>query len=262
MTTIDRTSALPFYFQLATAIRADIDAGRWRSGDRLPSEQEFCERYDLSRSVVRQALATLQADGIVSKAKGRGAFVEEAPPARSWLLQSSDGFFQDETRRVGAHVTSRILRAERERLPDWAAGALGLEPGSDGVILERQRSVEGRLALYVTNHLPLTFEREVTSLGDAESLYERLGARGITVVGGRRTVQAVPATARLSELLDVRRGAALMLIESVLLDRAGTPIDCYRAWVRTDRMRVEIQVTATGPTSGNGLDREILRAVG
>jgi GntR family transcriptional regulator len=245
---IDRRSPIPFYFQLARLLRDAIVAGRWEPGSRIQSEPELCAQFGLSRSVVRQALATLEVEGLVRRIKGRGTFVADAR-SRSWLLQSSEGFFHEEVDRMGLSVTSEVLRAEVAELPAWAAGALGKSQGSRGAVLERLRWVDGRLALYVLNYLPEQLAEAVFAV-DAEggSLYEQLAARhGLRVFGGRRVLEAVSANARLAEVLDVDERAPLAHIESVSWDTDLQPFDCYQAWLRTDRMRVEIQVLGAEP---------------
>jgi GntR family transcriptional regulator len=242
--TIDRASPVPFYFQLAELLEEEIVSGRWVPGARIPSENELCARYGLSRTTIRQALGRLEQEGLVSREKGRGTFVSDSRP-RSWLIQSTEGFFHDEFLRAGRSVTSRILRLERVGLPRWASDALALAPGSDGVIVERVRSVDELVALYVVNCLPAFAADAVIGLQAGESLYQRLADEGgFSVVGGNRSLEAVEAGPKLAELLEIDAGASLAYIESVTWDEADRPIDCYRAWLRTDRMRLEIQVSA------------------
>lgn len=248
--TIDRASPVPFYFQLAELLEEEIVSARWMPGTRVPSENELCARYRLSRTTIRQAVARLEQEGLVSREKGRGTFVSDSRP-RSWLIQSTEGFFHDEFLRAGRAVTSRILRLERVELPRWASDALTLEPGSEGMVVERVRSVDGLVALYVINCLPAFTAEAVIGLRADESLYQRLAEAGaVSVVGGNRSLQAVTAGARLAKLLEVDAGAALAYIESVTLDENDRPVDCYRAWLRTDRMRLDIQVSAHGPAGG------------
>ncbi|MGH2867267.1 MAG: GntR family transcriptional regulator, partial [Solirubrobacteraceae bacterium] len=216
---IDRTSPVPFYFQLARLLQDEITTGRWQTGERIASEPAICEHFDVSRSTVRQALLTLENEGLLSREKGRGTFVAEAKPG-AWLLQSPEGFFHEEADRRGRTVTSTLLRAEREPLPGWATQALALPDHSDGVTIERLRSVDGGVALYVVNHLPAYLADALLTLDETSSLYELLERReGLTVAGGRRHVEAVTAGKQLGKLLDVDRTAALAFIESVSLDR-------------------------------------------
>lgn len=242
--TIDRASPVPFYFQLAEVLEEEIVSGRWQPGTRIPSENELCSHYGLSRTTIRQALARLGQEGLVRRDKGRGTYVNESRP-RSWLIQSTEGFFHDEFLRGGHQVTSRMLRLERTTLPRWASDALSLPPASDGVIVERVRSVDGLVALYVVNCLPPFAIDAGLGLDPSESLYQRLtDVLGIDIVGGNRSLEAVIAGPKLAQLLEVEPGAAVAYIESVTRDQDDRPVDCYHAWLRTDRMRLEIRVSA------------------
>jgi DNA-binding GntR family transcriptional regulator len=239
---IDRRSPVPLYFQLERAIEQQITSGRLRPGDRLPSEPTLTEDLQVSRSVVRQALNRLEQDGLLRRVKGRGTFVAESSP-RSWLLQSGDGFFQDEVGRLGRSVTSRVLRCEVETLPSWACHALGLPEFQQGVTLERVRAVDGLVSMYNVNHLRDELAPTVRALDDNGSLYEALHKRdGLVVCGGSRRVDAVLAGERMAELLEVDAGAPLLFVESVSWDQAFQPFDCYRTWLRPDRMKLAIQV--------------------
>jgi GntR family transcriptional regulator len=242
---IERDSPVPYYFQLATLFEHEILSARWPAGIRLASEPEMCRHYQLSRTTVRQALARLEQQGVLKRVRGQGTFVKRARP-RSWMLQSPLGLFQGEMNRHG-RVTSRILRAEVAELPNWATDALGLPPGSQGVVFERLRSVDGRVVLYVVNHLPADFADSVLSLDTPDgSLYQRLRERhGVEVASGVRNIEAVDAEERMAAMLEVSPGSPLALIESVSWDESLRPFDCYRAWVRTDRMKIELQIAAS-----------------
>ena len=241
--TIDRNSPAPFYFQLAQALESEITTGRWPSGTRLPSEPEMCDHFGLSRTTVRQALARLEQRGLIERLKGQGTFVQRTEPGL-WLLQSSEGFFQDEVDRLGRTVTSEVLSAERGPLPLWACTALELPPQSHGATLERLRSVDGLVALYVVNYVADHAADAALAIGNpSESLYRRLQERaGVEPCGGRRTLEAIAAPEWLAELLELSPGAPVAFIESVAWDAEMRPFDCYRAWLRTDRTRIDIQV--------------------
>jgi GntR family transcriptional regulator len=249
---IDRGSPVPFYFQLAALLEQEIVRHRWQPGERLPSEAELCSHFGLSRTTVRQALARLEQEGMVTRRKGFGTFVASASP-RIWLLQSQEGFFQDEVSRMGRAVASEILDRRRGALPHWAADALGLASGAEGVVMERLRSVDGKLALCVTDCVPAAYADVVLTMDGTQSLYEQLRVRhGLEVAGGRRFLEAVPAPKQISRLLEVAPGDPLIFIESVSWDAQMRPFHCYRSWLRTDRMRVEIQVSKASGRARDG----------
>ncbi|MCU1491690.1 MAG: hypothetical protein JWM85_3095 [Acidimicrobiaceae bacterium] len=243
---IDRSSPIPFYFQLAEILEQEITHQRWEAGARMPSESELCGHFELSRTTVRQALSRLEQEGLIRRQKGRGSFVA-ASQRRSWLLQSADGFYEDETGRLGRSVSSSILRLERAPLPSWASEALGL-PRTEGINLERVRRIDGEVALFVENYLPLRFADALVSMTDpSESLYQRLKNKmGIEIAGARRTLEAIRAGERLGALLEVEPSAPVVAIHSVSWDANLRAVDCYRAWVRTDRLSIDIDV-GTGP---------------
>jgi GntR family transcriptional regulator len=243
--TINRDSPIPFYFQLAELLEDEISSGRWGSGQRIPSEPDLCDHYGVSRTTVRQALSRLEQEGLVARSKGRGTFVLGQRP-RSWLIQTTEGFFHEEFLRTGHRVTSKVLRRERAVLPPWATDALDLPRESTGVVLERLRAVDGLVALYVVNYLPDVLSEIVLSMEDPhESLYRRLAEKGsVTISGGRRSVEAVSAGEKLASLLEVEPETALAYIESVSWDDDLRPFDCYRGWLRTDRMQLDIMVAS------------------
>jgi GntR family transcriptional regulator len=72
---LDRTSAVPLYYQLQELLRQQIESGFWGPGDPLPSEPALCRRHAVSRGCVRQALAILEADRAIVRRRGLGTFV-------------------------------------------------------------------------------------------------------------------------------------------------------------------------------------------
>jgi GntR family transcriptional regulator len=255
--TIDRSSPVPFYFQLKKALEEQITSGRWAAGERMASESAICDHYSLSRTTVRQALGALEREAMIRREKGRGTFIAE-PRASSWLLQSSHGF-HEEAVRAGHTVASRVLRREVEVLPRWAADALALAPGSEGVTLERVRWMDDRLVMYVLNHLPPDLAETVLA-ADLEngSLYGVLEEReGLAVFGGRRLVEAITAEDELARLLEVESGAPLLFVESVSWNEDLRPFECYRAWHRADRTKIDVQVVHEYAAERAGMTRNL-----
>lgn len=238
---IDRTSAVPLYHQLEDLIRRDIEQGGYEVGAMLPSESEICARYDVSRSVVRQALQHLVQEGIVRTERGRGSFVAEAKLSERFV-QRTTGFYDDLTR-MGLRVDTRVLRQEIATVPRRAREFLGV---SEAVRLDRLRSVEGRVLAYVRTFLAA--ERcpglERFDLAD-QSLYAHLReVYGLEVHDGMRTVEAVPADNEIAPYLEVEPGTPLLLLCSASRTADGQPLEWFAAWHRADRTRFEVEITS------------------
>ena len=72
---LDPRSVIPLYRQLKDILKEDIESGIWKPGDRIPSENELREQYDVSRNTVIKALEELVQEGLLRREQGRGTFV-------------------------------------------------------------------------------------------------------------------------------------------------------------------------------------------
>ncbi len=77
--------------RIAEAIRADIGAGRFVAGARLPAESALAAAFGVSRPIVREAIAQLKADGVLVTRKGSGAYVSDTPGGQVWRLRGDAG---------------------------------------------------------------------------------------------------------------------------------------------------------------------------
>ncbi|WP_275785889.1 FadR/GntR family transcriptional regulator [Pararhizobium gei] len=122
--------------RLGETLRRAIAAGQFPPGTKLPSEARLSEAHGVSRTVVREAIAALRADGLVEAKQGAGVFVlESTPPSGSFLsLQVIDP----------ARVSSMIELLElRTAIEVEAAGlaALRRSPAQEEVIIERHYAI-------------------------------------------------------------------------------------------------------------------------
>lgn len=85
-----RTEATRLSDAVARAFEAWIAQSGLAEGDRLPTEKALCERFGVSRAVVREVIARLKADGVVSTRQGAGAFVAALPGHTSFRFDSRE----------------------------------------------------------------------------------------------------------------------------------------------------------------------------
>lgn len=246
---MNRSRSLPLHTQVASALRGEIHDRRLPAGTALPSEAALQQRFDVARSVVRQALATLVAEGLVDRGRGRGSVVA---PTREHhrLVQRSSGLFS-QMAAEGLTVTTQVLQLSEE---DASAVAQWL--GTPRVLrLERLRSVEGSPLAYIRTYLPLPRCSGLSSgeLADA-SLHDILTSRfGLRPTNGRRQVRAVAADTDLAASLDVGPGSPLLLLEGHGNDHLGRPLEIFATWHRASDVAFDIDVqddTGTAALSG------------
>ena len=91
---VDRHNPIPFYLQVIDALRAQIREGVFPAASQLPGEHELCAMFNVSRTVIRQALNELGREGLILREKGRGTFVAQ-PKIKEKFFQKLTGFYQD-----------------------------------------------------------------------------------------------------------------------------------------------------------------------
>lgn len=247
-TRIDRTSAVPYYLQLAQMMEAEMDRGAFGPGDRLPTESDLCRDYDLARSTVRETLRHLQDQGRIKVVPRRGAFVAE-PAQSGWLLQSARGFLEAELDHKRDGVETRVLTAKRCKLPPAASEALGLPVNAPGFMLARVRRLDGKLALYSVNYLLPELEdtlRESDVLSGKGSLTRALRLGGFETARARRSVAAVAAEGDAARVLKTPDREPLLLVTSVSWDKRGKPFDFYTSWIKSDVVQIAVEAMSNG----------------
>lgn len=78
----------PLYVQVSRTLKDEIVSGAWPVGSLLPTEDELCARFAVSRYTVREALRRLREDGLVSSRQGAGTVVVPPPAEGRHALQS------------------------------------------------------------------------------------------------------------------------------------------------------------------------------
>ncbi|WP_236638489.1 FadR/GntR family transcriptional regulator [Mangrovicoccus ximenensis] len=122
--------------QLCASLRALIESGQYKPGDRLPSEAQLTRDHGVSRTVVREAVATLRADGLVQPRQGAGIFVTE--PA-----EDPAPFSPLELDMTSLPAVMELLEL-RTAIEVEAAGlaAMRRSPSQEAQILDRLREVK------------------------------------------------------------------------------------------------------------------------
>lgn len=243
---LDRSSWVPLHHQLQLALRALIDGGALVPGDALPGELRLCEQYGVSRTVVRQSLVDLEHAGLIERAKGRGTFVAQPRPPQG-LVQSLTGQFEDMAS-LGLPLVSRVRRLELVPADPPVAAALDVANGSDVVLLERLRLVDGEPWVLVSTYLHADLMPALRDFDlERGSLYALMASLGQRPAQGRRIIEARHGSSDVTRALGVAPTAPLLLLSSVGYRADGHPVEHFRAYHRGDRSRFEVHLAHDDP---------------
>jgi GntR family transcriptional regulator len=243
--TVDRGSPIPLYYQVKQRISAQIAAGRLVPGRQLPGEHELCRLYDVSRTVIRQALAELAYEGLVEKRRGKGTFVAKAKVPEG-LISGLSGLADDVARR-GQTLESRVLTLREEPATASVAARLQLEPGEPVIELERQRLVDSRPWVLTVTYLPALVVPGLVDrdFGGSESLYRVLREEyRLPIVSSIRHVEAAVAGEREAPLLGIGSGDPVIVLRSLSYTTGMRPVEYFVAHHRGDRCAFEVVLVA------------------
>ena len=237
---IDRHSGMPLWFQLRAILHRGIDSGDVPTDGRLPSEAELCRRYHVSRTVVREALAKLVAEGRIYKIKGKGAFVARRKSEEEFV-GTTMGLWE-ELLTKGHDVQTRVLVQELDAPTDRERAALRLGPDDAVVRIRRVYVVDGSPTIKVDTALPAAL---VPGLERAplenRSLYATVRQRyGLRPERAERWIEAALPDRGDAELLGVTTRTPLIAIESIASTATGVPMEYYVALHRTDTTRLHV----------------------
>lgn len=242
---IEREIRLPYYEQLKQLILREIARKGLEPGHLMPSETEMCARYGVSRTVVRQAVGELVTEGVLQRMRGKGTFVAK-PKLSEQFMESTVGFFEDMTSH-GYSVSSTVLSIDRVEIAGRVRELMGDGSGSHCIEIVRQRAVNDEVVAFTKSYVSRDDPQLLGHLRAADlsqvSLYRILEESfGLRIESGHRSIEATSAIGMMTELLKVTAGDPLLYVESIGRDTKGAVVECFRAWHRADRMRIEMDV--------------------
>ena len=239
---INFESRIPYYIQLMDILKEKVHLGIWVPGDQIPGEQDLCELYGVSRTVVRQALLELEHEGVIIRRKGKGTFISQ-PKISEGLVQKLTGFYQDMIER-GLKPTTKVLHQNVIPSNEKVARFLNIPPGEKVIDILRLRFINEEPIQLVTTYIPFELCPGLASVDlTNRSLYEYLEKEcGVFIAKGRRYIEAVLANETEAALLGIDRGAPLLMLDSISFSENGQPIEYYHALHRGDRSRFEVEL--------------------
>lgn len=244
---VEKRSPVPLYFQIERILQNRIQDRLWIPGAQIPTETELCELFQVSRSVIRQALQNLTNRGLIERTPGKGTFVSKAKIGAS-LIRKLAGFHED-TIAQGHTPTSRVLHNGRIDASPAVADSLEIKPGAPVLELRRLRFVDLEPHLLSETYLRLDIEPRLAEVSFTDvSLYAILEERfNLTIASGRRTVEATTADRETARLLEITEGAPLLLLKSITFLSDGRPMEFSLGKHRADRARFEVELIRGRP---------------
>ena len=232
----------PRYLYIYTVMRDWIYQGRYKPGSQLPTEDELCSLFGVSRITTRKALALLDDERLIVRNPGRGTFVTEdladAP------VQGDMEQLLRKVRRLGSNTRISDAVVEMVSADPETARDLRLPSGSRVQRAAHVRLLDGKPIGYCETFIPsdlkIRFSPNELNTHPMLTLLER---KGIDIGWGDQMIGATLADARLGRLLGVPVGAALVRVRLVVFDTRQRPVERLLAFYRGDHYDHHIRLT-------------------
>lgn len=211
--TIVRT--IPQYRKLYEVLRRHIQEGIYREGDLLPSENELCRLYGMTRPTVRQALGTLANDGLIIKHQGKGSIVHNLPSEIGILsVSGTTSALGDRNLRTRIIVKPVIIQ-----WPDDFMFLLSdLEKESGCIYMERLRLLDNIPIFYDISYIAnINLPRITARKFEDKSLFGILRDNyQVEIKGGEQRIKAISASSKTGSFLNLKKNQPVLHLERKL----------------------------------------------
>ncbi|AGB40263.1 transcriptional regulator [Halobacteroides halobius DSM 5150] len=195
---LDEDSPIPLYYQLENLIREKIENGKYKVGDKIPSERKFSEKVNLSRMTIRKAIGNLVEKGILERRRGQGTFVSDSK------LDSFPGLigFNEHIEMKNMTPSSKVIEQKTIPANYEIAENLKIEEGEEVILTSRLRLADGNPIGFEKSYIPYYICPKLKEIDLSQgSIYQTLTAEGYKPNKANQEIEAILADKHITELL-------------------------------------------------------------
>jgi GntR family transcriptional regulator len=207
---------------------------------KIPSEQRLSEMLGVSRNTIREAIRTLEQEGILYSRHGIGTFVigsKKSLKTNVSTLESSTKIILDH----GYQPGTKNVVAVKMKSPPEICKKLNLYPDREIFYIERVRTANNEPVVYVEDYIPYEFGMEEKYKGEFyESLLEFLALFGHQIVFSICKIKAVISEPKIEEKLELKEKSALLLLQQVHYSDRGEPVLYSDSYYLSDKFEFNV----------------------
>lgn len=231
--------AIPQHQVVSDWVRAQIESGNYSVDDKLPSENELGNRFEVSRLTVRRALFTLESEGLIYRKQGLGSFVRPKTASGSLIALSS---FEEDMQRAGLTPSTEVISQGIIPSTEYIAHKLGLEVGLNVYELRRLRLADGTpIAVDITWLPPLYGQLLEGQDLQRKSLFEIIEKMyEIPILKGCYGIEAKAATVDCASMLGFNEGDPVLLLQRLTYTERNKAVFYQHRFYRPERIRFDL----------------------
>ena len=233
-------SVVPRYIQLATLFRRRIDSSQWPVGSQIPTIEQLVKEFGVARATIRQALGMLEADGLVSRFRAKGTFVNRRGTEQLWhdVLTDWRGLLNS---RAGAEI--EVLEDGEVRTLPGRMHDIG-EPAPAYRRLRRRHIREGQAYLVAEVFIDAEAASAIPPGAFTTTTAMRLTSfLPGTVATAQQTVTIGTADLETAGLLDIPLNAPVCLVDRSVVYQPNRLVLVSKGIYRGDLVRMDMRLT-------------------
>jgi GntR family transcriptional regulator len=236
---------IPLHKQISNWLREQIEEGSLKKNEKLPSENELSDTFEVSRVTVRRALQTLENEQLIYRCQGLGSFISDHRTHQSFA-QLKD--FNEELAGFGLQASSKVISLGQEKVSEEVASYLNLKEDSIVVKLERIRLGNGKPIAYDITWLPVFYGQLIEGFNLEETTIFKVleNEFEIRIEKGCYRLEATVADATLASHQDVEEHTPLLLINRISYTVGDKPIYFQKRYYRNDKIVFEVRTQRGG----------------
>lgn len=219
-------SSLPVYIQIHDKIKADIEHGVWKIGDKLPTERELATQFNVSRMTLRQAIQPLSDEGILERKIGSGTYVAGKKVQERMIGTTS---FTDSMLSQNRIPSSRTISYYTAKPSSSEMEKLNLKENEQIIRMERVRFADDLPICFEVASVPYSLVSQYSKTEITHSFYNTLEEKGDNKIGhANQTISAMLASEQIAEYLKIKRGDAVLRLRQITYFENGIPFEYVR----------------------------------
>jgi DNA-binding GntR family transcriptional regulator len=241
---INKYSNIPLYSQLKNLIIEKIENGEYPPESKIPSEQELCELFDISRPTVRQAISELTNSGYIYKEKGKGTFVSKPKSVIDVKVYTgfSDSILDNENpgeRNIVSIET--ITNKDYKKLSDiFSVSHIQTMEFAQIVYIT---NIDEEVYSYSTSYIPLfLFPNIIEDIMNKKQSFDILrGKYPLLPVKAKSSLEVVYTEPDEAQYLRVQSGQPLIKISNIIYSKSGQVVEYVVSKYRADKCMLSFE---------------------